>query len=139
MQSGNNNVFSETSSKFNEESRLKIDTLMNAFEELGWDDQKDLTQDEIRYFLNNLTKDVQFDQTLASKLLAILDVDDQNLITVEEFIKGNLHFEADLKKNNDEFNKKFTQEQNNFNNLEEQCRLYKSEKLSLKDFAKIQK
>ena len=100
---------------------------MNAFEELGQDYQKDLTQDEIRYFLNNLTKDVQFDQTLASKLLAILDVDDQNLITVEEFIKGNLHFEADLKKNNDEFNKKFTQEQNNFNNLEEQCRLYKSE------------
>ena len=44
---------------------------MNAFEELGWDDQKDLTQDEIRYFLNNLTKDVQFDQTLASKLFAI--------------------------------------------------------------------
>ena len=139
MQSGNNSVFSETSSKFNEESCLKIDTLMNAFEELGWDDQKDLTQDEIRYFLNNRTKDVQFDPTLASKLLAILDVDDQNLITVEEFIKGNLHFEADLKKNNDEFNKKFTQEQNNFNNLEEQCRLYKSEKLSLKDFAKIQK
>ena len=67
MQSGNNNVFSETSSKFNEESCLKIDTLMNAFEELGWDDQKDLTQDEIRYFLNNRTKDVQFDQTLASK------------------------------------------------------------------------
>ena len=66
MQRGNNNVLSETSSKFNEESRLKIDTLMNAFEELGWDDQKDLTQDKIRYFLNNLTKDVQFDQTLAS-------------------------------------------------------------------------
>ena len=71
MQSGNNNVFSETSSKFNEESRLKIDTLMNAFEELGWDDQKDLTQDEIRYFLNNLTKDVQFDQTLAVNYLQL--------------------------------------------------------------------
>ena len=134
MQSGNNSVLSETSSKFNEESRLKIDTLMNAFEELGWDSQKDLTQDEIRYFLNNRTKDGQFDQTLASKLFAILDVDDQNRITVEEFIKGYLHFEADLKKNNDEFNKKFAQEQNNFNNLEEQCRLYKSEKLSPEGF-----
>ena len=83
MQSGNNSVLSETSSKFSEESLLKIDTLMNAFEELGWDNQKDLTQDEIRYFLNNRTKDGQFDQTLASKLFAILDVDDQNRITVE--------------------------------------------------------
>ena len=134
MQSGNNSVLSETSSKFNEESRLKIDTLMNAFEELGWDNQKDLTQDEIRYFLNNRTKDGQFDPTLAQKLFSILDVDDQNRITGEEFIKGYLQFEADLKKNNDEFNKKFIQEQNNFNNLEEQCRLYKSEKLSPEGF-----
>ena len=134
MQSGNNSILSETSSKFNEESRLKIDTLINAFDELGWDNQKDLNQDEIRYFLNNRTKDGQFDPTLAQKLFSILDVDDQNRITVEEFIKGYLHFEADLKKNNDEFNKKFMQEQNNFNNLEEQCRLYKSEKLSPEGF-----
>ena len=134
MQSGNNSILSETSSKFNEESRLKIDTLMNAFDELGWDNQKDLNQDEIRYFLNNRTKEGQFDPTLAQKLFSILDVDDQNRITVEEFIKGYLHFEADLKKNNDEFNKKFLQEQNNFNNLEEQCRLYKSEKLSPEGF-----
>ena len=50
MQSDNNSVISETSSKFNEESRQKINTLMNAFEELGWDNEKDLTQDEIRFF-----------------------------------------------------------------------------------------
>ena len=44
---------------------------MNAFEELGWDNQKDLTQDEICYFLNNRTKDVQFDQTLAVNYLQL--------------------------------------------------------------------
>ena len=134
MQSNNNSIVSETSSKFNEESRLKIDTLMNAFDDLGWDNQKNLTQDEIRYFLNNRSKDGQFDPTLAQKLFSILDVNDENLITGEEFIKGYLQFEADLKKNNDEFNRKFMQEQNNFNNLEEQCRLYKSEKLSPEGF-----
>jgi hypothetical protein len=134
MQSNNNSIASETSSKFNEESRIKIDTLMNAFEDLGWDNQKDLTQDEIRYFLNNRAKDGQFDPTLAQKLFSILDVNDENRITGEEFIKGYLQFEADLKKNNDEFNRKFMQEQNNFNNLEEQCRLYKSEKLSPEGF-----
>ena len=47
---------------------------------------------------------------------------------------GKVYLEADFKKNNDEFNKKFAQEQNNFNNLEEQCRLYKSEKLSPEGF-----
>ena len=134
MQSGNNSIISETSSKFNEESRQKIDSLMNAFEELGWDNQKDLTQDEIRYFLNNHSKDGQFDLTLAQKLFSILDVDDQNRISGEDFIKGYLQFEADLKKNNDEFNKKFINEQNNLNNLEEQCRLYKTEKLSPEGF-----
>ena len=134
MQSGNMSMASETSSKFNEESRMKIDILMSAFEELGWDSQKDLTQKEILLFLNRLSKQGQFDQTLAQKLFQVLDVNNQNQITVEEFIKGYLQFEADLKKNNDEFNKKYIQEQNNYNNLEEQCRLYKSEKLSPEGF-----
>ena len=134
MQSGNISIASETSSKFNEESRIKIDILMNAFEEIGWDSQKDLTQDEIRYFLNGRAVGGQFDPNLAQKLFSILDVDDQNSITGEEFIKGYLQFEADLKKNNDEFNKKLSKEHNNLNNLEEQCRLYKSEKLSKEGF-----
>ena len=134
MLSGNISMASETSSKFNEESRMKIDILMNAFEELGWDNQKDLTQNEILIFLNNHCPQGEFDTTLAQKLFQILDVDDQNRITVEEFIKGYLQFEADLKKNNDEFNKRFIQEQKNYNNLEEQCRLYKSEKLSPEGF-----
>jgi hypothetical protein len=134
MQSGNISMASETSSKFNEESRMKIDILINYFEELGWDNQKDLSQNEILLFLNKHSKQGQFDQTLAQKLFQILDVDNQNQITVEEFIKGYLQFEADLKKNNEEFNKRFMQEQNNYNNLEEQCRLYKSEKLSPEGF-----
>jgi hypothetical protein len=47
----NTSNISDTSSKlFNEESRAKIDSLITAFEELGWDSQKDLTQDEVRFF-----------------------------------------------------------------------------------------
>ena len=134
MQSGNISIGSETSSKFNEESRMKIDILINAFEELGWDNQKDLTQNDILLFLNKHSKLGKFDQTLAQKLFQILDVDNQNQITVEEFIKGYLQFEADLKKNNEEFNKRYVNERNNYNNLEEQCRLYKSEKLSPEGF-----
>ena len=134
MKSNNNSLISETSSKFNEESRLKIDNLLALFTELGWDSQKDLTQDEVRYFLNNRSKDGQFDINLLEKLISILDIDDNNRISVEEFIKGYLQFESDLKKNSDEFNRKFIQEQNNLSNLEEQCRLYKSEKLNDEGF-----
>jgi len=131
----NTSNISDTSSKlFNEESRAKIDSLITAFEELGWDSQKDLTQDEVRFFLNRSAKDGQFDINLTQKLFSILDIDDTNRITGEEFIKGFLQFESDLKRNNDEFNRKFLQEQNTFNNLEEQCRLYKSEKLSPEGF-----
>lgn len=130
----NYSMQSETSSKFNEESRAKIDTLITAFDHLGWDNQKDLNQEEILYFLNGRTKDGQFDQTLAQKIFTVLDVDDSNHITVEEFIKGYLQFEADLKKNNEDFNKKYQQEQNNFNDFDEQCRIYKSEKLNSEGF-----
>lgn len=125
---------SETSSKFNEESRAKIDALINAFDSMGWDSQKELSQEEIRVFLNNRAKENQFDQTLAQKIFSVLDVDDSNKITVEEFIKGYLQFEADLKKNNDDFNRKYIQEQENFNNYQEQCRLYKSENVNEEGF-----
>ena len=90
MQSDNYSAIAETSSKFNEESRQKINILMNTFKELGWDNKKDLTQDEIQFFLNNRTKEGQFDQTLASKLFSTLYIDDNNRIIGEEFIKDYL-------------------------------------------------
>jgi len=90
MQSDNYSAISETSSKFNEESRQKINILMNTFKELRWDNKKDLTQDEIQFFLNNRTKEGQFDQTLASKLFSTLYIDDNNRIIGEEFIKDSL-------------------------------------------------
>lgn len=121
---------SETSSKFNEESRIKIDSFLAAFQNLGWDSSKELNQQEILYFLNGRTKDGQFDETLANKIFTVLDVDDSNTITVEEFIKGYLQFESDLKKNNEDFNRKYMQEQQNLNALSKQCSLYKSEKLN---------
>ena len=62
---------------------MKINILMSAFEELDWDSQKDLAQSKILLFLNRLSKQGQFDQILAQKLFQILDVNNQNQITVE--------------------------------------------------------
>ena len=71
---------------------MKINILITAFEESGWDSQKDLTQSKILLFLNRLPKQCQFDQTLAQKLFQVLDLNNQNQITVEEFIEGYLQF-----------------------------------------------
>ena len=131
---------SESSSKFNERSRGKIESLIAAFNELGWNNQKEMTKDEMLYFLNNFAaNNKEFDATLAEKLFNVLDVDNTNKIVVEEFIKGYLQFENDLKKNQDEFNNKLQSEQINYNNLEEQCRLYKDEKLNQEGFCENSK
>ena len=92
MNSGSYSMQSESSSKINEESRDKIGSLIKGLENLGWDIQKKLTQDEILYFLNSRAKDGQFDQTLAQKLFSILDVNNNNTISGEDFIKGYLQF-----------------------------------------------
>ena len=134
MNSGSYSMQSESSSKFNEESRQKIDSLIRGLENLGWDIQKELSQDEIIYFLNSRARDGQFDPTLAQKLFSILEINNNNKITGEDFIKGYLQFESDLKKSNDEYNRKFLEEQKNLSDLEEQCRLYKSEKLNSEGF-----
>ena len=131
---------SESSSKFNERSKGKIESLISAFNELGWNNQKEMTKDEMLHFLNTFAgNNKEFDATLAEKLFNVLDVDNTNKIVVEEFIKGYLQFENDLKKNQEEFSNKLQSEQINYNNLEEQCRLYKDEKLNSEGFCENSK
>lgn len=130
-----NSMDSESSSKFNERSRGKLESLMRAFNKLNWNNQKEMTKDEMIFFLNNNTmNNEEFDSLLADKLFQVLDVESSNKITVEEFIKGYLQFDSDLQKNNEGFNNKLLSEQNNLNNLEEQCRNYKDEKLNSEGF-----
>lgn len=126
-----NSLDSESSSKFNERSKGKIDSLIRAFNNLGWDRDKELSKEDIIDFLNSNTfNGEEFDKLLTDKLFQVLDVNDSNKITVEEFIKGYLRFDSDLQKNNEGFNTKLLTEKNNLSNLEEQCRKYKDEKLN---------
>ena len=56
MRNNTSNICDTSSKLYEEESRTKTDSLIAAFEELGWDSQKDLTQDEVRLFLNRSEK-----------------------------------------------------------------------------------
>ena len=120
---------SENSSRQQEGKRGKIESFYKAFNDLNWDSQKNLTTEDILYFLNINSQQGKFDQNLSSKLLSFLSLDNQNTITVEEFIRYYMQFDSDLQKTKEDFSNKLLTRQNSLNNLEEQCNKYKNEKL----------
>ena len=120
---------SDNSSKNQDGKRGKIESLYKAFNDLNWDSQKNLTAEDILYFLDTNSPSGKFDQVLYEKLISFLDLDNQNTITVEDFIRYYMQFDSDLQKSKEEFNIKLLTRQNSLNNLEEQCNKYKNEQL----------
>ena len=124
-----NSMESENSSKYQDGKRGKIESLYKAFSDLNWDNQKNLTSEEIIYFLDLNSEGGKFDPILSEKLLKFLGLENQNTITVEDFIQSYMQFDSDLQKSKEEFNNKLLTRQNSLNNLEEQCNKYKNEQL----------
>ena len=120
---------SENSSEHQDGRRGKIESLYKAFNDLNWDSQKELSSEDILYFLNINSQQGKFDQNLAEKFLSFLGLDDRNTITVEDFIKYYMQFDSEFQKSKEEFNNKLLIRQNSLNNLEEQCNKYKNEQL----------
>ena len=121
---------SDNSSRYQEGKRGKIESLYKAFNDLNWDDKKNLAAEDILYFLNINSQQGKFDPVLAEKFLAFLGLDNQNTITVEDFINLYMQFDSDLQKSKEEFNNKLLTRQNSLNNIEEQCNKYKNERLN---------
>ena len=124
-----NSIESENSSRFQDTKRGKLESLYKAFNDLNWDKQKNLTSEDIIYFLNINSQNGKFDPVLSGKLLAFLGLDNYNTITVEDFINYYMQFDSDLQKSKEEFNNKLLTRQNSLNNLEEQCNKYRDEQL----------
>ena len=125
----NNSMESENSSRVQDGKRGKIESLYKAFNDLKWDSQKNLTPEDIIYFLDLNSQHGKFDPVLSEKLLSFLGLDNQNSITVDDFIRSYMQFDSDLQKSKEEFNNKLLTRQNSLNNLEEQCNKYKNEHL----------
>ena len=125
----NQSIESNTSSTFNELQQKKLEALMNAFAELDMDLNKELSKEEILDFLDKRCQK-QFDRTLANRLFEILDLNNNNSISVEEFMKGYLNFENDIKKNAEELNQKLSKEKINYNAIDNECKKYQQEKLN---------
>jgi len=124
-----NSIDSDNSSRYQEGKRGKIESLYKAFNDLNWDNKKNLTGEDILYFLNINSPQGKFDPILAEKILSFLGLDNQNTITVEDFINYYMQFDSDLQKSKEEFNNKLLTRQNSLNNIEEQCNKYKNEQL----------
>ena len=62
-------------------TQQKGDMLLKKFNEMGWDLEYELSQEEILSFLNKNSKS-GFDQTLSSKLFEVLGLEDSKKITV---------------------------------------------------------
>ena len=124
-----NSIDSENSSKIQDMKRGKMESLYKAFNDLNWDNQKNLTSEDIQYFLDTNSQQGKFDPVLLEKLLSFLGLDNSNTITVEDFIRYYMQFDSDLQKSKEEFKNKLLTRQNSLNNYEEQCNKYKDEEL----------
>jgi hypothetical protein len=55
-------------------------------------------------------------------------------MSIEDFIYGFMQFEEDIRKNAESFNIKLAQEQEIYNKILKQCRVYQTEKLNAEGF-----
>ena len=129
-------MHSEDSSKAQESTRGKMESLYKAFNDLNWDKQKNLTEDEIIFFLNSNSPKGKFDEDLCQNLLKFLGFENSDSITVEDFIQYYMRFDMNLQKSKEEFNNRLLTRQNTLSNLEEQCNKYKDEELDSEGFCK---
>lgn len=132
----NESMHSEDSSKAQESTRGKMESLYKAFNDLNWDKQKNLTEDEIKFFLNSNSPKGKFDEDLCQNLLKFLGFENSDSITVEDFIQYYMRFDMNLQKSKEEFNNRLLTRQNTLSNLEEQCNKYKDEELDSEGFCK---
>ena len=126
----NQSMESENSSKGNENKRGKTESLYKAFNDLNWDTQKNLSSEDILYFLNTNSKSGKFDQDLYEQLLKHIGLEGSNSISVQDFISAFLQFDSDIQRTKDKLSDKLLVQKNSLFNYEEQCKLYKHEKLN---------
>ena len=131
---------SETNSQLNEQALAHIQTLKDAFQQIDKDLDSVLTSSELLSFLDNRMKSGQFDRTIATKLFSYIDKDNKGEISVQDFIKGYIFLEEDIKKTLTKFQKKYNEVKKMNDELANKCMESQNEKINsegLSDKSKI--
>ena len=110
--------------------RAKIDTLFTGFTNAGYKSTNRIGQSELIQFLNKRTKLGRFNNILTGKLFQFLQLDYMSTMFVEDFINGFLQFEDDIRRNAEIFHIKLNNEQEKYNRLSKEYKMYKLEKLN---------
>ena len=131
---------SETNSQLNEQTLAHIQTLKDAFQQIDKDLDSVLTSSELLSFLDNRMKSGQFDRNIATKLFSYIDKDNKGEISVQDFIKGYIFLEEDIKKTLTKFQKKYNEVKKMNDELANKCMESQNEKINsegLSDKSKI--
>lgn len=121
---------SETNSQLNEQTLAHIQTLKDAFQQIDKDLDSVLTSSELLSFLDNRMKSGQFDRNIATKLFSYIDKDNKGEISVQDFIKGYIFLEEDIKKTLTKFQKKYNEVKKMNDELANKCMESQNEKIN---------
>ena len=110
--------------------KAKINSLVTSFCSSGYKLNSKIGQPDLLQFLIKRTSSGFLDPGLSDKLFEVLNFDENSMISIEDFINGFLLFDEDLVKNAESLKLRLNQEQQLYQNLVEQCKLYKTEKLN---------
>ena len=131
---------SDSNSQLNEQALAHIQTLKDAFQQIDKDLDSVLTSSELLSFLDNRMKSGQFDRNIATKLFSYIDKENKGEISVQEFIKGYIFLEEDIKKTLTKFQKKYNEVKKVNEELAKKCMESQNEKINaegLSDKSKI--
>ena len=131
---------SESNSQLNEQTLAHIQILKDAFQQIDKDLDSILTPSELLSFLDNRMKSGQFDRNIATKLFSYIDKDNKGEISVQDFIKGYIFLEEDIKKTLSKFQKRYNEVKKENNELANKCMESQNEKINaegLSDKSKI--
>ena len=110
--------------------KAKINSLVTSFCSSGYKLNSKIGQPDLLQFLIKRTSSGFLDPGLSDKLFEVLNFDENSMISIEDFINGFLLFDEDLVKSAESLKLRLNQEQQLYQNLVEQCKLYKTEKLN---------
>ena len=121
---------SDSNSQLNEQALAHIQTLKDAFQQIDKDLDSVLTSSELLSFLDNRMKSGQFDRNIATKLFSYIDKDNKGEISVQDFIKGYIFLEEDIKKTLTKFQKKYNEVKKVNEELAKKCMESQNEKIN---------
>lgn len=127
----NNSLNSETSSQFNEHSKKRVEALAQAFLKMKKPLNATVSQQELYTFFDERTENPHgFNRKLLQKLFDQINLKEYNTVTVEDFIRGYVQFEHNIKTNLNELYKQLLSQQEQQNKIVRDFDFYKNNQLN---------